>query len=160
MISNDQELARHYKVTSKTVFDWRNKGLPCTAQGRGYVYDLDRTDEWVEAHRQETKLDEKSPAARVRLAKEKAKLRQERLKAAAMEREEKVAVGNILPREDWELFAVELIQQTRDRFMRLPKLLCKHVPQKFHRVLQAEGESEVRKICEQMARTVAEGPKE
>jgi len=159
-IRGDQALAVHYGVTPKTVYAWRQAGLPCEAEGRLFLYRLADTDPWVDAHRQLKESEGLTPASRVRLQREKAKLRQERLKAAGMQRDEDAATGNVLRRDEWELFAVEVVQQARDRFMRLPKMLCKHVPQKYQRVLQREGEADVRKICVEMARALAQGVKD
>lgn len=159
-ICGDQELAKRFGVSAKTVYAWRQAGLPHRKRKRIAVYDAAQASEWITLHRKRsepTDAEALSPAARIKLLKEEAKLRQERLKAAAMEREDAAATGNVLPRDEWELFAIEVVQHARDRFMRLPKLLCKHVPRKYHRTLQHEGEADVRKICEEMSRALAQG---
>ena len=124
------------------------------------IYEPEQTDPWVALQRKDNSTDDLSPATKLKLAREAERLKQERLKAAAMERSEAVELGNVLARDEWELFAVEVVQQARDRFMRLPKMLCKHVPRKYHRVLQTEGEGDVRKICAEMARAIEQGVKD
>lgn len=160
-IVGDQELARHYVVTPKTVYSWRQIGLPHREEGRQYVYDLDKTDPWVEVQqRAKPSTQELGPGAKLKLAREAERLKQDRIKASMMEREEAAALGNVLNRDEWELFAIEVVQQARDQIMRLPKMLCKHVPAKYRRVLQFEGERDVRKILEEMARSLEHGVKD
>jgi hypothetical protein len=138
------------------VQTWRDEGLPCRADGRQFSYLFSETDPWVELKRKATETT-LSPVGKVKLARETARLRKEEVEAGRAERQEEVELGNVLRRDEWELFAVELIQKARDQIMRLPKMLCKHVPRKFHRVLQTEGERDVRKILDEMARDLAEG---
>jgi len=103
------------------------------------VGNLHRLGRPLEATRYCSASDVSQEAAALRLVRDKARLNQELLKARAMEREEQAASGNVLPRDEWDLFAIEVVQQARDRFMRLPRLLCKHVSPEYHRVLQTEG---------------------
>lgn len=158
-IRGDQELAKRFAVTTKTVYSWRQAGLPHTLEGRIAVYVVAEADEWVELHKRKAE-EGLTPAARVRLQREEEKLRLDKLAADRKQREADAEAGNILRRDEWELWAIEVVQQARDRFMRMPTLLCKHVPSKYHRVLQHEGRADVRKICEEMARLLAQGARE
>jgi hypothetical protein len=159
-IRGDLEASRRYGVSTRTVKSWRDAGMPHRKEGQQCIYLPSETDPWVDLQRRPSETQNLSPATKLKLAREGERLKQDRLKAAAMERSEAVELGNVLPRDEWELFAVEVVQQARDRFMRLPKMLCKHVPAKYHRVLQAEGEGDVRKICAEMARCLEQGVKD
>ena len=154
--TNDADFARHYDVSTRTVQSWRKAGMPCHAQGRRYLYRPAETTPWIEAYRRGPARgasdDPLSPATTVKLLTAAEKLKQERLKAAKMERQARVEEGNVLSRDEWELYAIEVCQLARDRFMRLPILLCKHIPQKYHRVMRQEGDAEARKILTEMAR--------
>ena len=156
-IRGDQALARHYKVVTKTIYTWRQGGLPCRKEGREFFYRLSETDPWVELQRKTNETLNLTPAGKAKLRREEARARKEEVEAARAEREQEAELGDVLPRDEWELFAIEVVQKARDRFARLPKMLCKHVPRKFHAVMQKEGDSDVRKICEEMARDLAEG---
>jgi hypothetical protein len=162
MITGDAKLAKRYGVSTNTIAAWRLAGLPCTGGGRGrlFVYQVRETDPWVELHRKPQEAASLTPQTRVKLSREAEKLKQDRLTTTKMEHAAAVAAGNVLPRDEWELFAIEVVQQARDKFMRLPKMLCKHVPAKYHRVLQVEGEADVRKICAEMARHLDDGPRD
>jgi Spy/CpxP family protein refolding chaperone len=156
-IRGDLEVAKRYNVSTRTIKSWRDAGMPHTREGRQCVYKTAETDPWVELQRRTDESLNLTPASKAKLRREEARARREEVEAARAEREEEIELGNVLGRDEWELFAIEVVQKARDQFMRLPKTLCKHVPRKFHAVLQREGENDVRKICEEMARDLAEG---
>ncbi|MDE2100781.1 MAG: hypothetical protein KGL39_26280 [Patescibacteria group bacterium] len=158
IIRGDIEAARIYGVSTRTIKTWRDEGMPASKDGREYLYFREKTDPWVELkHRAAADNGDLSPIGKVKLARELARLRKEKVEAGRAERQEEAELGNVLRRDEWELFAIEVVQKARDRLMRLPKMLCKHVPRKCHKVLQTEGEADVRKILEEMARDLAEG---
>ena len=159
IITGDLELAQHYGVTTKTVYLWRQAGLPYTGDRAPYAYDLSKTDDFVEAIRSGgADASGDTDAKKVTLKSKLAKLRIDEVNARRAELEQEEREGNILDRAVWELYAVEVVQKARDAFMRLPILMCKHVPKKLHAVLRKEGENEVRKICDEMARDIERGP--
>ena len=157
LIRGDLDAARRYDVSTRTIKTWRDEGMPHERDGRECLYNPAKADPWVELKRKAGDGANLSPVTKVKMARELAKLRKEKVEASQAERKEEAELKNVLRRDEWELFAVELIQKARDQIMRLPKMLCKHVPRKCHRVLQAEGERDVRKILDEMARDLAEG---
>jgi len=159
-VTGDEGLGAVFSVSARTVQSWRNRGLPCQRDGRSFIFNVEEARKWVDLFRRSTETTTSTPGGKIKLSRERAKLRIDRAKAAQAEREELAAGKNILKRDEWELYAIEVVQQARDRLMRLPKMLCRHVPQKFHRILQAEGDADVRKILNEMARALAEGVKE
>lgn len=152
------EAAKLLGVSRRSVHDWIASGCPAKSGGR---YDLAAIREWRDANRKPARDTAASgELGAVRLRRERERLRQDRLKSRALKREDLAASGNVLSRDEWELFAIEVVQLARDKFMRLPVLLCRHVPQKYHRILRAEGDADVRKICDEMARGLGHGPKD
>ena len=51
-------------------------------------------------------------------------------KLSQQEREEQEARGNILPLDDYHLFATEVIQEARDSLLRIPRLMKPHLCRK------------------------------
>ena len=84
--------------------------MPASQDGREYLYNRAKTDEWVELKRKATDGPGMSPVGKVKLARELARLRKEKVEAGRAERQEEAELGNVLRRDEWELFAVELIQ--------------------------------------------------
>lgn len=154
IVSGDTALARHYKVSTKTVQNWRGVGLPCIDRGNGFDYDLDETDPWVDAYRAESTPDEEVGSLNRQL--KAAKLRAEIAEANRLEREEEEARGNILPRDEYELFATEQIQEARDQLLRIPKLMKPHLCKKCHTKIQ-ELEKQIKTALERLAR-LPQGP--
>ena len=128
IVSGDLALSKRYGVSTKTIQNWRGNGLPCIDRGHGFDYDVAETDPWVEAYRLEHADDEKSNSLARQIR--EAELRQELAKADKAEREEEAARGNILPRDEYELFASETIQNARDQLLRIPRLLRTHLCKK------------------------------
>lgn len=158
IISGDQKLAEHYGVTTKTVYLWRGQGLPAIDRGRGWDYDLDKTDPWVRAMREEDG-DESGEAGKLTLEIRKAKLRIEKSEADRLERQEQEARGNILPLDEYRLFAAETIQDARDHLLRIPRQLRTHLCKKCQSKI-TELETMIHKSLQQLARLSDGPPKE
>ena len=159
-ITGDSALALEFGVTTKTVYSWRMAGLPFKREGRRYVYDRRQAEEFVRIHRRPVDGISSDAALKVRLLIAEAQQRQERLKAAKMEREEAAEVSNILLRDEWDLFKVDVVRHARERFGRLGEILCRHVPANCRRVLRSQCNDDVRKIIDEMDRYLAMGPTE
>lgn len=149
IISGDQALARTYGVSTKTVQNWRGVGLPSIDRGNGFDYDLNETDPWVAAYRTEGDGDEETGSLNKQI--KEAKLRIELAEADRLEREEEQARGNILPRDEYELFATETIQNARDQLLRIPRLMKSHLCSKCHKKLQ-ELEKQIKTALEQLSK--------
>lgn len=149
IVSGDTALARQYGVSTKTVQNWKGYGLPCIDRGNGFDYDLNETDPWVEAYREEDGSDEEAGSLNRQI--KEAKLRIELAEADRLEREEEQARGNILPRDEYELFATETIQNARDQLLRIPRLMKSHLCSKCHKKLQ-ELEKQIKTALEQLSK--------
>lgn len=154
LISGDQALAKHYDTTTRTVYQWRQDGMPATERDRGWEYDLDLTDEWIAARR----TDDRDGLISAELNHEikRAKLRIEQAEADRLEREEQEARGNILPLDDYHLFATEVIQEARDSLLRIPRLMKPHLCRKCQ-TKAAELETLITKALEQLGK-LHDGP--
>lgn len=157
IVSGDLALSRRYGVSTKTIQNWRGNGLPCIERGHGFDYDVAETDPWVEEYRAENSDDEETGSLNRQL--KEAKLRQELAEAARAEREEQAAQGNILPRDDYELFAVETIQNARDQLLRIPKQMKHHLCSKCQSKIH-ELEKQLKTALEQLAKLPAGPDKE
>ena len=152
----DTALANHYGVSTKTIQNWRGKGMPCEPHRHGYKYDLEDTDGWQAAYRDDVDdLDDDE----VRKETRKATLRLETAKAEKLERENQIENKNILRRDEWELFAIELIQQARDELINLPNHCKRHLCGDCKKKVPIELERIVDKILGNLGR-VKDGPPE
>jgi hypothetical protein len=101
-------------------------------------------------------------AKRIKLALQTEKLRQEKIKSERAEREERLAEGSLIPRDEYELAMIEQITMARDQILTLPKLLARIVPQRYHKKLLSEGDRKIRNVLEQLSkgfeRIKTEGP--
>lgn len=41
------ELAKYFKVTEQTIYNWRKEGIPSIKIGREYRYELGKVMEWL-----------------------------------------------------------------------------------------------------------------
>lgn len=150
------EAAKLLGVTEKTLGNWKKlPGFPECSSG----YDLAKIKLWRTAHSLSSDK-ESAEARRIRLAIQKEKLRQEKIKADRAERDDEIARGNILPRDEWELFVREIIHLTRDQLISIPTSLCRGIPRKYHAKLRSEGRRRVEKILLEFSRLLERGPAE
>lgn len=127
LMTGDKDFALHYGVSTRTVQTWRDKGMPCEkTASRQYVYDLDKTDEWIDAFR----ATEANESAEIYKQLDEAKLRIDLAKALKLERDIERDAGNVLMRDEWELFASECIIAARDAFIGLTKQFRRHLCKK------------------------------
>lgn len=162
-VIGDQKLAAHYGVSTKTVYEWRQKGMPCRKFGSTWEYDISETDPWVTVAKKRANggaadTDTANTATRIKIAREAEQLRLARAKANQAEREEEIARGNVLNRADYELHVAEAMELIQTQMMRVPMALTPMVPAKYRPQLKAEGEKKVRSILQQTAKKLSEGP--
>ncbi len=157
ILAGDDALAKHYDVTTKSIYDWRRDGMPAIRDGRGFKYDLDQTDPWVQAKRGAGGNTEEVAALQLEL--KRAKLRAEIAEANRLEREEAQAIGNILPLDEYKLFAIEQIQAARDSFLSVPKQMRPHLCKKCQDKL-SELQSLIDKTLRQLGKLPDGPPKE
>ena len=116
LIQGDRALAAACGVSTRTVYDWRLKGLPYKQDGRGFLYN----PEEVERFRQTL---QKNPETGEELREEinRAELRRLRAIAEKLERENQIAAGNLLPLDEYETTLIEIVTEARAQFQQLPK---------------------------------------
>ncbi|MFV0444405.1 MAG: hypothetical protein ACK5Q5_12620 [Planctomycetaceae bacterium] len=149
LIHEQKQAAKLLGVTTRTLRDWRaaNPDFPDTTNG----YDIEAINRWRAAHEAKGS-DEADLAAQLNKAIKVQKLRREKALADRAEREERIAQGNILARDEHETSFREIITVARDRLISLPKQLARLVPHKDRRRLQAEGDKLVRNVLDEMSR--------
>ena len=101
--------------------------MPVSGSARKQIFDIDLCDRWVDAFRSE-RLDGESQKLNEELKKEK--LKQERLKSEDLERKKQIALGNLVSREEFDLFAAECVIEARDQFLTVPKEMRRHLCKK------------------------------
>lgn len=116
LIQGDRALAAACGVSTRTVYDWRLKGLPYKQDGRGFLYN----PEEVQRFRQTL---QKNPETAEELREEinRAELRIRRASAEKLERENEIASGNLLPLDEYETTLTEIVTEARAQLQNLPK---------------------------------------
>lgn len=148
IISSQVKLAKHFGVTSASVRKWkRQPGFPDSNDG----YDTEEISAWLDARgRDSQQKTQQAQQANTLYRVASAKLK--KLQADKLERQEQIAQGNILPRDEATLSLKESITITRDRLLSLPKELCRCIPKKYHKALREEGGMMVANILADFAR--------
>lgn len=155
LIVGEHELARHYEVTSKSIYNWRLDGMPATElPGNRWQYDLDLTDGWVESRRNSGEGDDELRQIKRRTA--EAKMRSAEAQAEQDERENQIAEGNVLDREATELAITEMIQATRDEILRIPTIFHSHLCKKCQPKSQDELRKQLEHALTQLAKRLSE----
>ena len=154
VVASQKEAAEKLGITDRALRQWvKEDGFPDCSAG----YDVAAIRTWREAlGRKGSTVDRRVKRLKLRALREQVRIKT--AEADKREREENEAKGNILNRETYELYVIECEQKARDRLLRLPKLLCRCVPKKFHATLQREADSELRKILEELVRDLEKGP--
>ncbi len=155
-VEQQKEAAEILGVTATALRKWMKiPGFPDCSAG----FDIPKIRKWQQdTAKKGSQLG--TDLQKLKVAREAARLRKERVDADRAERLEEVARGNILPRDELTLSVAEIIQLATIRLMTIPKTLCRHLPKKYHRVLQREGERDVRKILEEMGRSLRQVERE
>lgn len=155
VIVGDHELARHYEVTSKTIYNWRLDGMPATElPGNRWQYDLDQTDAWVESRRTTGEGDEELRQIKRRTA--EAKMRSAIAQAEDDERTNQIKEGNVLDREATELAIAEMNQAARDEILRVPTHFHSHLCKKCQPKALDELKKQLEHALTQLAKRSSE----
>lgn len=156
IIREQKQAADRLGITARQLRNWQKEpGFPDCSSG----YDLERIAAWREQTARKGS-EESDQARKIKLAIAGQKLRQEKARADKAERENEIAKGNILPRDEWEHGLIEMVTVCRDALMAIPRELCRFVPKKYHKRLQTEGEKMVRRHLDHLARSAEDGPPE
>ncbi len=148
-----KEAAYELGITARALREWQKEpGFPNWESG----YDIPAIKLWAEGrNKKNSEYDQIHVDLEEKIKRQK--LRKETLQADKLAREAEEATGNILRRDEWETFAREQITIARDRMSLIPRNLCRHVPQKYHETIQAEGEKELNKVFDEIAKAFKEG---
>lgn len=154
ILTGQAAAARHWDVSVKTIQTWIQNGLPAEPSGRSYQFDLSACNEWVSAYRD---ADKNSESTKLNEQLKEAKLREQLLKNEKLEREKEIAEGNLVPLDEYELFAAELVIEARDQLLNLPKEMRRHLCKKCQAKLD-EMRMAIENALQHLA-AVKEGPK-
>ena len=150
VVEQQKEAAALIGVSPKGLRDWmKEPGFPDCSAG----YPIDAIRRWQQT-RGKKGSEDGDRLRQIKLAREGQRLRRDKAAADRQEREEQVAQGNILPRDELTLATIEHVVLARDRLMGLPKEVCRVVPKRYHRKLQEQGTKIVRTILSEFARGV------
>lgn len=152
-------VARFFGVAADVIRrDWRARGMPGKTDAG---YDLAEIARWrIQYERDRAEAGEDDAEAELRR-----ELKRRELEAAARireadasraERREQSEVGNVLPRDEYELAIVEAITITRDRFLALPQQLARVVPRASRGKVRAEADRVIRKALDEFAALIEE----
>jgi hypothetical protein len=147
---NQKQAAAALGISDRALRMWMTEpGFPDCSSG----YDVDIIRQWRdERNRKGSETSDQLQKLRVAMAAQK--LRHQKAVADRKEREEEMALGNILPRDELEVALREIIQLTRDEMLALPQLLSRLVPKKHQAKVLAECKKEVEKRMTAFARRV------
>jgi phage terminase Nu1 subunit (DNA packaging protein) len=153
-VLEQKEAARILGITDRALRDWiRKPGFPDHSAG----YDIAAIRRWADARSLKNSSKAKNREYIEQQIQEQ-KLRLETAKADKAERENEIAAGNVLPRDEYETFVREVISVARDRLTLIPRDLCRYVPEKYHKVLQREGAKVIANITDSIAEALSQGP--
>lgn len=153
IVPTRKEAARRLGITERALCDWvKDPSFPAGAVGkdaRGHNRDwnLPAIQAWRDAMGRkgsEPEDDERARAAHLRKVEAEAAIKE--ADARDRERKEQVALGNLLPRDEYEAALIEIITVTRDRLLTLPGRLAKLPSVKNRRVHKTEAARELEKI--------------
>ena len=96
--------------------------------------------------------------SKLKAAGEAEKLKQAQMLTRRMQRDESIAEGNILPRDEYTLFCRECVTLARDQIMNLPKQLAALVAKKDRVRLREEGQRILERVLSQLEASLATGP--
>lgn len=152
-LSGQDAAGKHWGVTPRTIQTWVKNGMPVSGSQRKQIFYIAECDPWVEAYRNE-RLDGDSLKLNEELKREK--LKQEVLKSKELERKDLIAEGELVSREEYDLFAAECVIEARDQFLTIPKEMRRHLCKKCQPKV-----NEMLKMIEQTLQRLAvieEGP--
>ena len=132
IVKTRKEAALLLGITERTLCSWaREVSFPDDAvemdsKGRKSNWNLPVIREWRDAFgRKGSDPEYESRCRQAQAQKLRAEARIKEAEAAERERLEQIALGNVLPRDQYEAALVEIITITRDRLLTLPGRLSK-----------------------------------
>jgi len=164
-----KDAAKQLGVEPQTLAEWFRK--PATwfpldavrkdSSGRAIDWDVDR----IAAARQTAKGSDDKKLAKQKqqldLAVLAEKLKQQQVETKRKQREDAMAEGNILARDEWTLFAVESVNIARDQLKDVPKQLARLIDgEELQQKMIDEGTRIVAGILARLAKTLDQGPNE
>lgn len=155
ILTGQAAAARHWNVSVKTIQAWIQNGLPAEPSGRSYNFDLSACDEWVNVYRD---ADKNSESTKLNEQLKLAKLKEQQLKNEELERKKEIAEGNLVPLDEYELFASELVIEARDQLLNIPKEMRRHLCKKCQKKVVDEMTMVIEHTLQRLA-AVQEGPK-
>lgn len=114
-VKSQREVAAHFRVTPKTVGDWRTQGMP----GDRGKYDLEAIREWKEARPQDGKNGRNAhsaPTLDMKVAKLEQEVRKLRAEASRAEKTNELIEGQFIDRHLVENFVSHLNQHIRNDY--------------------------------------------
>lgn len=153
MATSRKDAAKELDVTPQTLSGWRvapwfpEDGVKLDKRGRAIDWNVSA----IRIAKNESQNESHSKKSQeIRLLQETAKLEKLQRENRTEERAEQIEEGNILPRDDWVRFAMEVIGVARDRLKDVPKRLARLVDgEELQRKVITEGE---RIICAELLR--------
>ncbi|QDT26811.1 Phage DNA packaging protein Nu1 [Gimesia panareensis] len=155
MLFGQKEAADYWGRTTKTIQTWMQNGLPATKSGRQCVFDVELCQPWVDAFLSES---ESSESTKLNEQLKEARLREQLLKNDKLEREKEIAEGNLVPLDEYELFAAELVIEARDQLLNIPKEMRRHLCKKCQKKVVEEMTMVIENTLQRLA-AVEGGPK-
>lgn len=154
-LSGQAAAARHWDVSVKTIQTWIQNGLPATPSGRSYNFDVSDCEEWVRVYRDANK---NSESTKLNEQLKTAKLREQILKNEKLERDKEIAEGNLVPLDEYELFAAECVIEARDQLLNIAKEMRRHLCKKCQKNAVDEIQLMVEQILQRLS-VIEVGPK-
>ena len=166
-MASRKDAAKQLGVEPQTLYEWWKKpatwfpldAVRLDSRGRAFDWDVAR----IASARQTAKSKQSDETAaatqKLNLAEKAEKLKQLQLKTKQIQREDALAEGNILARDEWTLFAAESINVARDQLKDVPKQLARLIDgDELQRKMIDEGTRLIAGILDRLADTLEEGP--
>lgn len=164
-----KDAAKQIGVEPQTLAEWYKKpakwfpfdAVRTDSKGRAVDWDVDRI---IAARRTASAADDQVLAKQlqqVKVADAAETLKQKQAKTRKILRDEQLEEGNILPRDEWTLFAVESVNIARDQLKDVPKQLARLIDgEEMQMKFLEEGTRLIVGILARLAKTLEEGPNE
>ncbi len=155
IVDTQRDAANALGISDRQLRTWlQEPDFPHRADGK---YDLQKIRAWQEiSGRKGSAIDEQVKKIRARTL--HAKMRAAESEAGKREREEAIAEGNILERDEYELFVAQSLTLLRDNMLSIPDRVARFVPAKLRPKVRKEVADEIAKFLLQASRALEGGP--